>query len=80
MRRLLSGLMALLFLPAGVWTLARAFRVGDAPHDFAMMIFSGSLTLLVGLAGLVGLAAKGRAPADMEVPDDQSAAEGGRDS
>lgn len=71
--------MALIFLPAGAWTLVRAYRLGDSPHSFAMMIFSGSLMLLVGMAGMVGMLAKGRIPAESEDDDEKSAAEGGRD-
>jgi putative effector of murein hydrolase LrgA (UPF0299 family) len=52
--------MIILFLPVGVWTIRGAFTIREAPHAFVMLIFSGSLMILVGLAGLVGLVARGR--------------------
>ena len=39
--------------PIGVVVIVNAFEVGQ-PHIFVMLIFSGSLTTLVGLACLVG--------------------------
>lgn len=37
--------------------LRAAFAIDDQPHIFVMLVFSGSLSLLVGLAGLVGFVA-----------------------
>ncbi|MDR1313164.1 MAG: hypothetical protein LBQ12_05585 [Deltaproteobacteria bacterium] len=54
-KTVLCLLMAALFTPAGVWTLRAAFSVTDAPHVFVMLMFSGSLMILIGLAGLGGL-------------------------
>ncbi len=54
-RILLAG-VALLFTPAGIIVLRGAFGT-DQPHYFVMLVFSGSLTLLVGLVGLIGFVA-----------------------
>ena len=79
-RRLISGLMALLFLPIGFWTLNGAFTIKEAPHAFVLLIFSGSLMVLVGLAGLVGLLARGRPPLEEDLHDEKPVAQGGGDS
>jgi hypothetical protein len=47
--------MALLFLPSGIYTLYHGMKIKEAPHFLAMMIFSGSLMVLLGLAGIIGL-------------------------
>jgi hypothetical protein len=47
---------ALFFTPAGIFVLRGAFSETQ-PHQFIMLVFSGSLTLLVGLAALIGLVA-----------------------
>ena len=46
---LASGFM----LPIGVVVIVNSFEIGQ-PHIFIMLIFSGSLTTLVGLACLIG--------------------------
>jgi hypothetical protein len=53
-RLLLCALMGLVFTPIGILVLRAAFTVQE-PHIFVMFIFSGSLSLLIGLAGLAGL-------------------------
>ncbi|MDR0354972.1 MAG: hypothetical protein LBJ64_04475 [Deltaproteobacteria bacterium] len=53
-KKLLSLGMAVIFAPAGVQTLRAAFKIVE-PHIFVMFVFSGSLMLLLGLAGLIGL-------------------------
>ena len=63
--------MALLFLPIGAWTLNGAFSIKEAPQAFAMLVFSGSLMILVGLAGVVGLVARGRPRGPGEDSEDQ---------
>jgi hypothetical protein len=72
--------MAILFLPVGFWTTHGAFSLREAPHAFVMLIFSGSLMILVGLAGLVGLMARGRPRPEEDVDDDKPFAPGGGDS
>jgi putative effector of murein hydrolase LrgA (UPF0299 family) len=72
--------MALLFLPVGIWTLKGAFTLDEAPHAFVMLIFSASLTILVGLAGLVGLMAKGRKPLEEDADAEKPVAPSGGDS
>ncbi|MDR1656266.1 MAG: hypothetical protein LBT47_01760 [Deltaproteobacteria bacterium] len=77
MRRLISALMAVLFLPAGGYTLFSAFQIREVPHALVMMIFSGSLMLLLGLAGIVGLLAPERKAGEKESDDEESTAPGG---
>jgi putative effector of murein hydrolase LrgA (UPF0299 family) len=72
--------MVLLFLPVGVWTLSGAFTLREAPHIFVMLVFSGSLMILVGLSGLVGLFAKGRQNLEERFDDEKPLAPGGGDS
>jgi hypothetical protein len=62
-KTVLCILMAAVFTPAGAWTLKAAFDITDGPHIFVMFIFSGSLMILVGLAGLGGLYFRLRPPA-----------------
>jgi hypothetical protein len=54
--RIFMALAALVLTPVGAWTLRAAFGESQ-PHLFVMLVFSGSLTLLLGLTGLVGFAA-----------------------
>jgi putative effector of murein hydrolase LrgA (UPF0299 family) len=60
--RLLLSILLTLFLPIGAWTLHAAFTLSE-PHYFVMFVFSGSLMILLGLSGVVGLIAK-REPKD----------------
>jgi hypothetical protein len=53
--KVLAAGMFLLFSPAGLYILRQAFRIEGSPHVFVMFVFSGSLTLLIGLCGLAGL-------------------------
>ncbi|MGL4208704.1 MAG: hypothetical protein ACRCTY_04890 [Candidatus Adiutrix sp.] len=46
----------LFFLPVGAFVLSGAFNESQ-PHFFVMLVFSGSLTLLLGLVGLIGFVA-----------------------
>ena len=55
--RLLLAAMALVLTPAGARVLSGAFGDLTQPHIFVMLVFSGSLTLLLGLVGLVGFVA-----------------------
>jgi len=55
-RCLLAGIAAL-FTPAGIMVLRGAFGEEGQPHLFVMLVFSGSLTLLLGLVGLIGFVA-----------------------
>ena len=48
---------ALVMTPAGVLVLRGAFGETAQPHLFVMLVFSGSLTLLLGLVGLIGFVA-----------------------
>lgn len=48
--------VALFFTPAGLMVLRGAFGETQ-PHLFVMLVFSGCLTLLIGLVGLVGFVA-----------------------
>ncbi|MDR2947435.1 MAG: hypothetical protein LBV79_11920 [Candidatus Adiutrix sp.] len=54
--RIILALIAAFFTPAGAWVLWGAFERNE-PHIFVMLVFSGSLTLLLGLVGLIGFAA-----------------------
>ena len=54
-RLILCAFMALFFTPLGVFVVYASFGVEDAPHVFVMLIFSGSLMILLGLAGIGGL-------------------------
>jgi len=53
-----AGLVAaaFIFTPAGAVVLRGAFGVSQ-PHLFVMLVFSGSLTLLLGLAAVIGFVA-----------------------
>ncbi|MDR2611833.1 MAG: hypothetical protein LBG06_02990 [Deltaproteobacteria bacterium] len=61
-KTLLCLVMAVIFTPAGLWTLRAAFSMTDGPHIFVMFVFSGSLMILIGLAGLGGLYFRWRQP------------------
>ncbi|MDR1081142.1 MAG: hypothetical protein LBQ79_09350 [Deltaproteobacteria bacterium] len=65
-KAVLCLLMAVVFIPAGVWTLRTAFTLTEGPHVFVMLVFSGSLMILIGLAGLGGLYFRWRPPAPPE--------------
>jgi len=54
--RICLVVVTLLFTPAGVLVLSGAFEETQ-PHLFVMLVFSGCLTFLVGLAGLIGFVA-----------------------
>lgn len=54
--RLVLALLAVFFTPAGFWVLCGAFERSE-PHILVMLVFSGSLTLLLGLVGLIGFVA-----------------------
>ena len=54
--RFIMGFVALVFTPAGALVLSGAFGETQ-PHLFVMLVFSGSLTLLLGLVGLIGFVA-----------------------
>jgi hypothetical protein len=45
--------MLVAFTPAGVWTLMMAFTVNN-PQIFVMLVFSGSMMVLLGLTGALG--------------------------
>jgi hypothetical protein len=80
-RRVFSAVIAVVFLPAGLWILRASFDIDDAPHVFVMFVFSGSLAALIGLCGLIGLTASGWRAGRREVSDDdQPPAAGGGDS
>lgn len=68
--RLILGLIAVVMVPVGCGVLWQSFTV-EQPHIFVMLIFSGSLTILVGLACLVGLVSSFWPPAPAEEPDCQ---------
>jgi putative effector of murein hydrolase LrgA (UPF0299 family) len=53
-RKLLFIISALIFVPFGFMVIKSAFYL-NSPHIFAMFLFSGSLMILLGLTGLVGL-------------------------
>ncbi|UQZ91105.1 hypothetical protein C4J81_18535 [Deltaproteobacteria bacterium Smac51] len=54
--RIALALAAVFLTPAGIWVLRGAFEQTQ-PHIFVMLVFSGSLTLLLGLVGLIGFVA-----------------------
>jgi putative effector of murein hydrolase LrgA (UPF0299 family) len=54
--------MAVVFTPAGVWIIYASFTLENAPHIFVMFIFSGSLMILLGLAGIGGLILREKNP------------------
>jgi hypothetical protein len=58
--RLLATALLLVFLPCGLYTLYQAYRIDGNPHVFVMFIFSGSLMVLLGLVGLIGLSQAGK--------------------
>jgi hypothetical protein len=51
--------LAVIFIPSGVYTLIVSFAVTD-PHVFVLFVFSGSLMVMLGLAGLIGIFVNGR--------------------
>ncbi|MDR2301459.1 MAG: hypothetical protein LBF38_05390 [Deltaproteobacteria bacterium] len=53
--KLLAVSLLTLFLPLGLYVVYRAYLIKEAPHEFVMLIFSGTLMILLGLTGLVGL-------------------------
>lgn len=55
--RIILALVGVFLTPAGVWVLWGAFQEPPGPHVFVMLVFSGSLTLLLGLVGLIGFVA-----------------------
>ena len=59
---ILCAFMALLFTPAGVYVLMASFSIENAPHVFVMCVFSWSLMILVGLAGIGGIVLREKAP------------------
>ncbi|MDR1037621.1 MAG: hypothetical protein LBT40_13985 [Deltaproteobacteria bacterium] len=65
-KAVLCLLMAVVFTPAGVWTLRTAFSLTEGPHVFVMLVFSGCLMILIGLAGVGGLYFRWRPPAQPE--------------
>jgi putative effector of murein hydrolase LrgA (UPF0299 family) len=76
-RRILAGCLALIFLPTGVIIFKSAFSIHEAPHVFVMLIFSGSLTLLLGLCGALGLAIRSHKPIEKEQTDEKPPAASG---
>jgi hypothetical protein len=54
--RIFMALASLVLTPVGAAVLRGAFGETQ-PHLFVMLVFSGSLTLLLGLTGLIGFAA-----------------------
>ncbi|MDR1039690.1 MAG: hypothetical protein LBR80_05875 [Deltaproteobacteria bacterium] len=56
-------IMAVVFTPAGAWTLRAAYSLTEGPQVFVMLVFSGCLMILIGLAGLGGLYFRWRPPA-----------------
>lgn len=55
--RSIMAVAALVMTPAGVLVLRGAFGETSQPHLFVMLVFSGCLTLLIGLVGLIGFVA-----------------------
>jgi putative effector of murein hydrolase LrgA (UPF0299 family) len=56
-RKIALFFTALLFLPLGFMVVKSSFYL-NSPHFFVMSIFSGSLMILLGLTGIVGLVVK----------------------
>jgi putative effector of murein hydrolase LrgA (UPF0299 family) len=50
---IISLAMILIFTPLGVFTLITAYSINN-PQVFVMVIFSGSLMVLLGLTGMLG--------------------------
>ena len=61
--RLLLALAALIMTPFGIRVLGAALAE-PSPHIMVMLVFSGSLAALAGLAAVVGLAASFRPEPD----------------
>ncbi|MDR1608558.1 MAG: hypothetical protein LBT38_09160 [Deltaproteobacteria bacterium] len=57
LRKVIYVAMALIFLPFGYGVLEASFNLAS-PHIFVMFLFSGSLMILLGLTGIVGLIAE----------------------
>jgi hypothetical protein len=66
----------------GLYVVYRAYLIQNAPHEFVMLIFSGTLMVLLGVTGLIGLIhgyLKTQAPSDRESETDLEGDEGGLD-
>jgi hypothetical protein len=61
-RLIICVIMAVVFTPAGVFVLYASFDIQNAPHFFVMYIFSGSLMILLGLAGIGGIVLREKNP------------------
>ncbi|MDR3135762.1 MAG: hypothetical protein LBU69_06695 [Deltaproteobacteria bacterium] len=73
--KLMAACLLVIFLPLGIYTLRQAYQIKDSPHVFVMYIFSGTLMILLGLTGLLGLLpARDRTKAQ---PVDEAGSEGG---
>jgi hypothetical protein len=57
LKKLFFLVWALIFIPLGILVIKSSFDI-PSPHVFVMLIFSGSLMVLLGLTGIVGLLAK----------------------
>jgi predicted branched-subunit amino acid permease len=68
--RLLLGLAALTLTPFGV-QVVRAALSEPQPHLMVMLVFSGSLAALVGLAAAVGLTASLCSKTEEDIPKEE---------
>jgi hypothetical protein len=53
--RVIASVLLLVFLPLGLYTVNQAYKIEDNPQVFVMFIFSGTLMILLGLTGVIGL-------------------------
>ena len=54
--------MAVFFTPAGIAVVYASFSIEDAPHVFVMSVFSGTLMILIGVAGIGGVVLREKTP------------------
>ncbi|MDR1085084.1 MAG: hypothetical protein LBP22_09570 [Deltaproteobacteria bacterium] len=61
LKKLLCLALAVIFIPLGILVIRNSFTL-TSPHLFVMSIFSGSLMILLGLTGVLGVLAGDKPP------------------